>query len=68
MTHTVLSALTRSTSDAGQPPQLPDFSPAGGGTAATIASIIVLGLVVLTTLARAARTYARGRSKADRWP
>jgi hypothetical protein len=72
VTHAVLvaalDALSRSTSDVGQPPRLPDLSPAGGGTAATISAIVVLGLVVLVTLARAARTYARGRTKVERRP
>jgi hypothetical protein len=59
-------ALVVSTPDTG--PALPDLTPAGGGTAATIASTIVLGLIVLATLARAARNYTRGRDQADRRP
>jgi hypothetical protein len=61
-----MGAFAVSTSDTS--PALPDLTPAGGGTAATIASTIVLGLAVLATLARAARNYARGRDQADRPP
>lgn len=59
-----VGAFLVSTSDTS--PVQPDLTPAGAGTAATIASTIVLGLAVLATLARAARTYARGRDQADR--
>ena len=63
-----LLMYTSSTAPTTTEPVAPELTPAADGTTATIASAVVLGLVVLATLARAARNYARGRNQADPGP